>query len=121
MFKSLVLLATIAIVVFADNLHRVELHHNTVASKKVSMYTSLGTRTCFCTKNVQTGWIKGNNGGNIRLFSSTDCTGNYATLGSNSRVNNAQWVNSVSWGKSGIPSNGPPRDPKGRITCPKWY
>lgn len=120
MHKSLVLLATLASAVLAAD-YKLELHHATVSSKWVSLYTQAGTRICFCTKNVQTGWIKGNNGGDIKLFSNNDCTGNFATLDSNSRVDNAQWVNSVSFGKSGIPSDGPSRDPSGKVYCPDWY
>ncbi|KAF9912379.1 hypothetical protein EC991_011071 [Linnemannia zychae] len=44
-------------------------------------------------------------GSDVKLFSTTDCTGNYATVKDD--VYNAQWVNSISYGKSGIPSEGP--------------
>ncbi|KAG0093911.1 hypothetical protein BGZ93_008781 [Podila epicladia] len=120
MYKSLALLATLCSAALAAD-YRLELHHNTDSNKWVSLFTQTGTRTCFCTKNVQTGWIKGNNGGDIKLFSSNDCTGNFQTLGTNERVNNAQWVNSVSFGKSGISSVGPSRDPSGAVYCPNWY
>ncbi|KAG0288897.1 hypothetical protein BGZ97_006640 [Linnemannia gamsii] len=61
-------------------------------------------RTCFCLVNTQTASIKGQNGGDIKLFSSDNCNGNYQSLGPNDTAYNAQWVNSASWGKSGIPS-----------------
>ncbi|KAK3804847.1 MAG: hypothetical protein J3Q66DRAFT_361647 [Benniella sp.] len=121
MYKSFVLLAAVCSSVALAADYRLELHHNTDSRKWVSLFTQPGTRICFCTKNVQTGWIKGNNGGDIKLFSSTDCRGEFQSIGSNSRVDNAQWVNSVSFGKSGIPSNGPSKDPSGRVYCPDWY
>ncbi|KAG0014968.1 hypothetical protein BGZ82_001582 [Podila clonocystis] len=74
-----------------------------------------GDRWCFCVKNTQTNSIKGINGGDIKLFSKADCTGNYSQLGSNSQANNAQWVNSFSMGASGIPSGGP------NGVCPNWF
>ncbi|KAG0346344.1 hypothetical protein BG005_000802 [Podila minutissima] len=120
MYKSLALLATLCSAVLAAD-YKLELHHSTDANKWVSLFTQAGTRICFCTKNVQTGWIKGNNGGDIKLFSNNDCTGNFQILGPNKRVDNAQWVNSVSFGKSGIPSNGPSKDPSGAVYCPDWY
>ncbi|KAF8952610.1 hypothetical protein CPC16_006908 [Podila verticillata] len=72
-------------------------------------------RGCWCVKNTQTGSITGVNGGNIKLFSTSDCTGNYQTLGSNSKASNTQWVNSFSMGASGVSSS----DPQGY--CPNWY
>ncbi|KAG0221689.1 hypothetical protein BGW42_007356, partial [Actinomortierella wolfii] len=71
-------------------------------------------RQCFCVANVQTYKIKGVNGGDIKLFWSRDCTGNFKKLDSNSETVKAHWVNSISLGKSGIPSyyDG---------TCPNWY
>ncbi|KAG0049017.1 hypothetical protein BGZ83_006134 [Gryganskiella cystojenkinii] len=74
-----------------------------------------GDRWCFCVKNTQTASIKGNGGGDIKLFSKDDCTGNFVQLGSNSQQNNAQWVNSFSMGASGIPSGGP------NGICPNWF
>ncbi|KAG0238979.1 Peptidyl-prolyl isomerase cwc27 [Actinomortierella wolfii] len=71
-------------------------------------------RTCLCVKNTQTGYLKGYNGGDIKLFSTTDCTGNFQKVGSNSEVKNIQWVNSISYGKPGIPSSGP-------SGCPNFY
>ncbi|KAF9974631.1 hypothetical protein BGZ73_001894 [Actinomortierella ambigua] len=71
-------------------------------------------RQCFCLKNTQTNIIKGINGGDIKLFWSSNCKGDYNILGSNSQISGAQWVNSVSLGASGKPSyyDG---------FCPNWY
>ncbi|KAF9198972.1 hypothetical protein BGZ49_000078 [Haplosporangium sp. Z 27] len=74
------------------------------AGNSFTLVANPGTRTCFCVVNTQTASIQGQNGGDIKLFSSQDCTGNFQSLGSNGATNNAQWVNSVSWGESGIPS-----------------
>ncbi|KAF9904173.1 hypothetical protein EC991_002967 [Linnemannia zychae] len=74
------------------------------AGKAMVLIAGAGKRTCFCLVNTQTASIKGQDGGDIKLFSSNNCKGNYQTLGSNEGAYNAQWVNSVSWGKSGIPS-----------------
>ncbi|KAF9973478.1 hypothetical protein BGZ73_003277 [Actinomortierella ambigua] len=72
-------------------------------------------RSCWCLKNTQTATIQGINGGNIKLFWSSDCTGSYNTLSSNGVVNGATWVNSVSFGASGVSSDGP------NGYCPNWY
>jgi len=61
-------------------------------------------RWCECLSNTQTAKIRAENAGVVRLFSSTDCPGKFQTLGSDDTIENAQWVNSVSWGKGGIPS-----------------
>ncbi|KAF9216576.1 hypothetical protein BGZ59_009087 [Podila verticillata] len=71
-------------------------------------------RFCLCLKNTQTATISGVSAGTIRLFSSSDCTGNYQTIYEDDKTGNAYWVNSVSWGKSGIPSLGPDG-------CPNYY
>ncbi|KAF9934523.1 hypothetical protein FBU30_001664 [Linnemannia zychae] len=62
-----------------------------------------GQRTCFCVSASQTAYIDGRNGGDVKLFSKSDCTGNYSN-GSRGYTYNAQWVNSISVGPSGIPS-----------------
>ncbi|KAG0046622.1 hypothetical protein BGZ83_008229 [Gryganskiella cystojenkinii] len=74
------------------------------AGKEFSLYFDSSQRWCECLSNTQTARIQGENGGVIKLFSSTDCTGNYDTLGSNSEVGNAQWVNSISFGNGAIKS-----------------
>ncbi|KAG0046175.1 hypothetical protein BGZ83_008633 [Gryganskiella cystojenkinii] len=64
-------------------------------------------RYCFCVSNTQTNRILNKNGGTVKIFSSTDCTGNYDTLALGKTLSNAQWVNSISIGKAGIASQGP--------------
>ncbi|KAG0012819.1 hypothetical protein BGZ81_001358, partial [Podila clonocystis] len=61
-------------------------------------------RVCYRLSQTLTPTINGDIAGDVKLFSTSDCTGNYAN-GSGKTTNNAQWVNSVSFGKSGIPSN----------------
>ncbi|KAF9194078.1 hypothetical protein BGZ50_006743 [Haplosporangium sp. Z 11] len=73
---------------------------NSNGSKAQLLCSSPGTRICGCLKNTQTGSIQGVNGGDIKLFSKSDCTGNYQKLGSHSKIRNAQWVNSFSMGAS---------------------
>ncbi|KAF9969736.1 hypothetical protein BGZ73_007761, partial [Actinomortierella ambigua] len=63
-------------------------------------------RICYCLKDTQTAKIDGRNGGDVKLFSSNNCKGDY-TSGSGKVTYGAQWVNSVSFGKSGIASRGP--------------
>ncbi|GJJ76050.1 hypothetical protein EMPS_08409 [Entomortierella parvispora] len=86
---------------------------NNNGSKSLKLTAPDGTRPCICLASTQTATIKGINGGNIKVFSSVDCTGNYQTIGSNSAISNAQWVNSISFGASGS-SSGPG-------SCPNWY
>ncbi|KAI9235055.1 MAG: hypothetical protein BYD32DRAFT_463787 [Podila humilis] len=79
-----------------------------------TLYAQDHQRLCYCLKNTQSASIRGFNGGTIKLFSTADCTGKFATLGSNDEVGSAKWVNSVSFGRSDIPS----RDPPG---CPDYH
>lgn len=64
-------------------------------------------RICYCLKNTQTGSISIPRGSNSRLFSSSDCTGNFQAVNEASWIENTQWVNSISIGKAGISSRGP--------------
>ncbi|KAF9292167.1 hypothetical protein BKA57DRAFT_497363 [Linnemannia elongata] len=66
-----------------------------------------GKRHCVCLETSQTSKIKNTNGGVMKLFSTSDCTGNYAVLSKGATRSNAQWVNSASVGQDGIPSSGP--------------
>ncbi|KAF9142292.1 hypothetical protein BG015_000986 [Linnemannia schmuckeri] len=66
-----------------------------------------GKRHCVCLENSQTAKIKNTNGGVMKLFSTDNCTGNYAVLSKGATRSNAQWVNSASVGQDGIPSTGP--------------
>ncbi|KAG0021995.1 hypothetical protein BGZ82_011138, partial [Podila clonocystis] len=74
---------------------------NNDGSKYYRFKTYGEERGCFCIKNTQTGSITGVNGGVIRLFPTSDCTGNHQVLGTNSKAYNAQWVNSFSFGPWG--------------------
>jgi len=85
--------------------YSVELKNN--AGKTVYIFSNDNQRTCYCLTNTQTASIRDANGGDIKVFSTSDCTGNYGTP-SNGIVNNAQWVNSISFGKGGIPSQNSP-------------
>ncbi|KAG0037174.1 hypothetical protein BGZ82_003019 [Podila clonocystis] len=111
MHKSILLLLALSSSVLA---YKCVVIKNNTGSQSSRLCVHDEDRQCFCVKNVQTGTIKGDNGGDIKLFSSTDCTGSYKALGTNSLASNAQWVNSVSVGASGKSSwyDG---------TCPNWY
>lgn len=113
MHKSLILLLSAALcasMVVAE--YAVQIANNN-GSKKLKLKAPSGTRPCICLASTQTATIKGINGGDIKVFSTADCTGNYQVIGSNKGISNAQWVNSISFGASGS-STGPG-------TCPDWY
>ncbi|KAG9071358.1 hypothetical protein KI688_005569 [Linnemannia hyalina] len=74
---------------------------------KVYTIPAYGKRECICLETSQTNKIKNTNGGVMKLFSTHDCTGNFAVLNKGSMRSNAQWVNSASIGKDGFPSTGP--------------
>lgn len=67
------------------------------------MHVPFGSRYCYCLSKTQTSFIDGTKGGDVKLFSKSDCTGNYVD-GSGTITYNAQWINSISFGESGIPS-----------------
>ncbi|KAK3830139.1 MAG: hypothetical protein JOS17DRAFT_791374 [Linnemannia elongata] len=77
------------------------------AHKSTELMVTRDRRTCVCLKSTQTARILNYLGGDVKLFSKSGCTGKYATLDADASQYNAQWVNSVSFGKSGIPSYGP--------------
>ncbi|KAG0054092.1 hypothetical protein BGZ83_011976 [Gryganskiella cystojenkinii] len=110
MHKSLVILATLAASAFAAP-------NALISNNDGSLYRFLdvpdGQRYCFCLKQTQTARIDGTYGGDVKLFSSSDCTGNYAN--GQTITNNAQWVNSISLGASGISSTW------GAGTSCSWY
>ncbi|KAF9321666.1 hypothetical protein BG003_000549 [Podila horticola] len=110
MHKSLIFLVVLC-VPMAASAYCIEFANNSGSKKWKGCYDE---RICYCVANVQTGTIRGIDGGNIKLFSNSDCTGNYDILGSNGQVSNTQWVNSISFGRSGISSVGP-------WGCPDWY
>ena len=112
MYCTITLLSALCIqVVFAGIGHTVELTNN--SGRKTALGVPSTERWCFCLSNTQTASIQGINGGTIKLFSGSDCTGNFATLGSNKKASNAQWVNSISFGVSGSS-----RGPNG---CPDYF
>ncbi|KAJ2958884.1 hypothetical protein NQZ79_g5585 [Umbelopsis isabellina] len=74
------------------------------------------TRTCFCVKNIRTDQIASTNGGTLKLFSSSDCTGNYESVPLHQEISNAEWVNSFSLGPAGS-SMGPSGCPKTMPYC----
>ncbi|KAG0016520.1 hypothetical protein BGZ82_001029 [Podila clonocystis] len=104
--------AVCAQVAFADN-YCIGLWNNGGA-KFNSLCHDTASRVCYCLSNTQTATIAGFPGGDIKLFASSNCKGSYQSIGSESKVNNAQWVNSVSFGRSGISSSGP-------SGCPNYY
>ncbi|KAK3814563.1 MAG: hypothetical protein JOS17DRAFT_760787 [Linnemannia elongata] len=109
--KLLYLLSAVACasIVYAE--YQVQICDNTCNRKHTFKTTNI--RPCICLASTQTGTIGGINGGDIKVFASTDCTGNYQQLKPNQGISNAQWVNSVSFGPSG--SSLSPG------TCPDWY
>ncbi|KAG0032383.1 hypothetical protein BGZ81_010993 [Podila clonocystis] len=106
MFKStFLLLALSTIGALAQTSWNFEITNN--AGKTVSLPVGGYRRFCVCLETSQTAKIKNTNGGVMKLFSTNDCTGNYAVLSKGSTRSNAQWVNSASVGVDGIPSFGP--------------
>ncbi|KAF9096609.1 hypothetical protein BGX29_008517 [Mortierella sp. GBA35] len=113
MHKTLVLLLALSSSAFAS--YYADIRNNDGSKAFRFTVVAPSSRACWCVRNTQTGSIKGVNGGNIKLFSSSDCTGNYQTIESNGIAKNTQWVNSFSMGASGVPSDGPDGH------CPNWY
>ncbi|KAG0084361.1 hypothetical protein BGZ93_001272 [Podila epicladia] len=114
MHNFILLLSALCLVQFAlaSVFYNVHVENND-GSKYYGFYTEIYERTCFCISQTQTYLIDGDRGGDVKLFASSDCTGNYASGTKETR--NAQWVNSISMGKSGIPS-----DWSAGRSC-KWY
>ncbi|KAF9921395.1 hypothetical protein FBU30_008615 [Linnemannia zychae] len=98
---------------FAQAFYKVEFWNNAGRSEIIALFDD-NARVCICIKNTQTAKIYNRDGGNVKLFSTSDCTGNYVTLGIVDYQYNAQWVNSFSMGKAGIPSTGPK-------SCPNYF
>ncbi|KAG0079589.1 hypothetical protein BGZ92_000967, partial [Podila epicladia] len=111
--KVILLLSTLCIaqVAVAQTWYSIHLYNND--GSKDTTLDFQDDRVCYCLSETQTAKIDGTKGGDVKLFSSDDCTGKYSN-GSDKMTTNAQWVNSVSFGRSGIPSLGPGRN------C-KWY
>ncbi|KAG0344454.1 hypothetical protein BG004_004475 [Podila humilis] len=73
----------------------------------IDTVTVFGRRICLCVDDrVRPAKIKNSNGGQVRLFSTTNCTGNFASLPAGQSVN-AAWVKSISIGEGGIPAYPP--------------
>ncbi|KAG0372656.1 hypothetical protein BGX24_012755 [Mortierella sp. AD032] len=104
MYKSLLLLLGLGSSAFAA---RSVIVRSNDGSKKFQFWLNDVDRYCYCVRDTQTGSVEGVNGGVIRLFSTSDCTGNFQTIGSNEKIYNTQWVNSFSYGAGGIASGGP--------------
>ncbi|KAF9154351.1 hypothetical protein BG015_001194 [Linnemannia schmuckeri] len=114
MVKSLVLFALCAAVAVANPVvyTRADVFNN--SGKKYTLSVDKDNRSCICLKNTQTAKIFNRDAADMKLFSTSDCTGNYSQLERGATRNNAQWVNSVSMGKSGVPSIGP-------YECPNYF
>ncbi|KAF9923951.1 cytochrome c1 [Linnemannia zychae] len=95
MYKSALLLSVLCLskVVFG---YSIDLQNND-GSLKTGFSLNNDQRGCACLSKTQTAQIMGQDGGDVKLFSTSDCTGNYAN-GSGKTTYNAQWVNSVSFG-----------------------
>ncbi|KAF9896597.1 hypothetical protein BX616_007141 [Lobosporangium transversale] len=112
MHKSLLLLALCAAGALAQGDYHVDITNS--AGWTRTFYEYSGYRACYCLINTQTAKIYNRDVGDVKLFSSTDCTGSYTPLAKGKTQYNAQWVDSMSFGKSGIPS----RDP---TSCPNYF
>ncbi|KAF9084349.1 hypothetical protein BGX27_003829 [Mortierella sp. AM989] len=104
MHKSLLILSALcfAQLTLAQNNWYVTIKNND-NSKVRHLAAPRGYRFCYCLSKTQTATIDGRYGGNVKLFSKSDCTGNFVD-GSNKITKNAQWINSVSFGVSGMES-----------------
>ncbi|KAF9921396.1 hypothetical protein FBU30_008616 [Linnemannia zychae] len=110
MLKSVLVLALSAVALVQA--YEINVFNN--AGTRISLFEDPGFRTCICLRNTQSNKIYNKDGGDVKLFSTDDCTGNYSQLGAGKTQINAQWVNSLSLGKSGIPSSSP-------ATCPNYF
>lgn len=102
MLKSVVLLAALCYAQVTLAVYQIWIENND-NSKHRYLSVPEGSRWCYCLSKTQTAIIDDNGGGTVKLFSTSDCTGNFA-LGTKKTTYNSQWVNSVSFGEDGIPS-----------------
>ncbi|ORX46494.1 hypothetical protein DM01DRAFT_1339496 [Hesseltinella vesiculosa] len=58
-------------------------------------------RKCICLRTKRSDRIDNLGGGDVKVFSSSDCTGNYASIKEGGEIKNARWVNSASFGPKG--------------------
>ncbi|KAI1297107.1 hypothetical protein EDD11_007231 [Mortierella claussenii] len=112
MHKSFVLMAILVASVVAEGDYHMDIYNN--QGKRLRFYDYNGHRSCFCLKNTQTAKVANVDVGDAKLFSTTDCTGNFVQLAKGKTQSNAQWVNSFSFGDSGKSSE--IADPH----CPKY-
>ncbi|KAK3836511.1 MAG: hypothetical protein JOS17DRAFT_734393 [Linnemannia elongata] len=102
MLKSVILLAALCYAQVTLAVYQIWIENND-NSKHRYLSVPEGSRWCYCLSKTQTAIIDDNGGGNVKLFSSSDCTGNFAS-GTKKTTYNSQWVNSVSFGEDGISS-----------------
>ncbi|KAF9167370.1 hypothetical protein DFQ27_002197 [Actinomortierella ambigua] len=84
------------------------------AGDAVELYIPSGRRICACLKNTQSKSLQGVGAGTAKIFWSSTCTGSYNNLASNGFLNNAHWVNSISFGANLGSSEGP-------AGCPNFH
>lgn len=96
------LVALCASVALANPDFYVHLENNSGRRVSIEVPNLPNVRRCYCLSKTQTNIIDGRFGGDVKLFSTSNCSGNYAQ--GKKITSNAQWVNSVSAGASGIPS-----------------
>ncbi|KAG0286890.1 hypothetical protein BGZ97_007271 [Linnemannia gamsii] len=75
------------------------------ARKSTELMVTRDRRLCVCLTNTQTYRIMNFSQSDVKIFRSSDCTGNYDTVETD--IYDAQWVNSMSFGRSGIRSEDP--------------
>ncbi|KAF9301780.1 hypothetical protein BGZ74_006273 [Mortierella antarctica] len=110
--KLLYLLSAAACASVAYAEYKVQICNN--GCQKVHTFkTPNNIRPCICLASTQTATIGGIDGGIIKVFQSNNCRGNYQTIPSNKAIENAQWVNSMSFGPSGSSLDPGP--------CGDWY
>lgn len=103
MKKCYLVFALLSLIAYAQACYS-EFNYRTSAGTMHYISNYSCNRVCHCVKNVNTHKVYPWHEGVTKLFSTTDCTGNYQTI--TGMVENAEWVNSVSFGPSGI-SQGP--------------
>ncbi|KAG0309746.1 hypothetical protein BGZ97_012983 [Linnemannia gamsii] len=110
MLKSVLMLALCAVISVAQ---AGEIHLWNSAGKRISLFDQPG-RNCFCLENTKAVKMYNKDGINVKLFSTSDCTGNYAAFPQGRTLNNVHGINSVYIGQLGFPPSGP-------LTCPNYF
>ncbi|KAF9923952.1 hypothetical protein FBU30_006001, partial [Linnemannia zychae] len=101
MHKLTLLLSVLCVAKFAAADYGIGIWDN--AGGWSTLWAPDGARYCYCLTKTQTARLYAKGEYNVKLFSTSNCSGNYAD-GSNKITENAQWVNSISFGAAGIPS-----------------